>query len=401
MNLTIGLIFLVLALCGPGEIARAISLTAGIDSFVREASPDTVYGGGVRAEWDGSDGGGENHGLLYFQIFQSEGGAVDPLAVTSASNFRAYLRLNVVNEGDGGEFYRLTQSFDENTTWNSMGGNGVDPGINAFATADLTTPDLNTGLNEFDVTASVEAWAADPSTNFGWGIHPTGSNGLEFSTFESGSVPELVLAMEDDYISAGSFWNYYDSISAGDTAYPTDGSSNLWSDPGFDDSSWASGPGQLGYGDGDEATVLAGNNITYLFRQQFMVGDRPDELVLDLLRDDSAIVYLNGVEVVRDNLPGGTINAATRASSTGAENNRTSFVLDPLLLNANAFNTLAVEVHNRSSSSSDISFDVDLRGLTQLSATVPEPSSVLLLGMGVLGLALKRRRVPLSKKIKE
>ncbi len=396
---SMALMLFTLTVCGHGTIAFAITIGTGLDTYVREARANNSYGGETRAEWDGSDGGGENHGLLYFQIFQDEGGAVDPAIIAAASNFKAYLRLDVVNEGDGGAFHRLTQAFDNNSTWNSLGGSGVLPGTNAVLSADLTTPDLSTGLQEFDVTSSVEAWAANPGSNYGWGILPTGSNGVEFSTFDSGSQPELVLAMEDTYLSAGSVWNYYDSIFAGDSSYPTDGSGNAWSDSNFDDSSWASGSGQLGYGDGDETTIVNSNNITYLFRTQFAVGDIPDELVLDLLRDDGASVYLNGVEVIRDNLPGtlgdGGIDAGTVAlTSSGTENKLTSFVLDPALLNANQFNTLAIEVHNRSTSSSDISFDLAFRGITQLSATlpIPEPNSALLLGVGLIAMTLRRKR---------
>ena len=38
-------------------------------------------------------------------------------------------------------------------------------------------------------------------------------------------------------------------------------------------------------------------------------------LTLRLLRDDGAVVYLNGTEVVRSNMPTGTIAYTTRASS--------------------------------------------------------------------------------------
>ena len=47
-------------------------------------------------------------------------------------------------------------------------------------------------------------------------------------------------------IPFGSMWRYRDDGSDQGTA---------WRAPGFNDSGWASGPAQLGYGDGDEATV--------------------------------------------------------------------------------------------------------------------------------------------------
>ena len=48
-------------------------------------------------------------------------------------------------------------------------------------------------------------------------------------------------------VPAGSAWRYLDNGSD-----PGD----AWRSPGFDDSAWAWGPAQLGYGDGDEITTL-------------------------------------------------------------------------------------------------------------------------------------------------
>jgi len=374
--------------------ASAVTITTGTDTFVREAQPDASHGGALVAEWDGSDGGGENHALIYFQIFQTEGGPVDPAVVTGNPDFRAFLRLEVVNEGDAADLHRLTTGFDENSTWNSIGGSGVLPGTNAELVADALTADLGVGEHEIEVTASVEAWAATPGSNFGWGVLPTGSNGVEFASFEDGSGPVLVLGVQDGYVdsgAAGTVWSYYDAISAGDPDYPVDGLSRVWTDPDFDDSSWPTGAGQFGYGDGDETTVVVASHITYLFRTSFSAGDTPDDLILDLLRDDSAIVYLNGVEVLRDNLPAGPIDASTPSSSTGPENNRSTFYLDPLDLLPNQTNTLAVEIHNASTTSSDISFDLSLRGVEHISP-VPEPPAALQLVIGAALLALIHSR---------
>jgi len=57
-------------------------------------------------------------------------------------------------------------------------------------------------------------------------------------------------------VSTGSVWKYLDNGSDQGTA---------WQGPLFDDSSWASGPAQLGYGDGDEATVVNGGPATNRF----------------------------------------------------------------------------------------------------------------------------------------
>lgn len=369
--------------------ASAVTLSDGTDTDVRESRADRAYGSNDVVEWDGRDRRGENHALLHFPIFQDEGGPVDPAVVTGGT-FRAYLVLDVVNRGDGGDIHRLTSPFDDSSTWNSLGG-GVDPGRNALATPDAQTPDLSSGVYEIDVTTAVRAWAAAPGTNFGWAVLPTGSDGVEFTSFDSGAGPRLVLVDEEGYVAAGSMWAFYDGIRAGDRDYPTDDGGSEWHESGFDDSGWPAGTGQLGFGDGDETTLLVPGGITYLFRTAFTVGELPASLTLDLLRDDSARVYLNGVEVIRDNLPRGDIHAGTRARRTGPENHLSSFALDPAALLANQTNVLAVEVHNRSNRSSDISFDLALRAMEDLPAEpeeeepepLPEPGAVPQLVAGI------------------
>jgi hypothetical protein len=83
------------------------------------------------------------------------------------------------------------------------------------------------------------------------------------------------------------------------------------------------------------------------------------------LRDDGAIVYLNGAEVARSNMPGGTVGHLTPASTgiSGAdEYTFYDFTVEPGLLH-NGTNVLAAEVHQSSATSSDLSFDLELEGL--------------------------------------
>ena len=141
-------------------------------------------------------------------------------------------------------------------------------------------------------------------------------------------------------------------------------------DLGFDDSAWASGPAQLGYGDSDEATVIsfgpnANNKFpTSYFRHGFEVADPSavGALTLRVIRDDGCAVYLNGAEVARSNMPAGPIVFNTLASATvfGAdESTLQEFAVDPALLVAGT-NVVAVEVHQAHATSSDVSFDLEL-----------------------------------------
>jgi len=171
--------------------------------------------------------------------------------------------------------------------------------------------------------------------------------------------------VSDTLIPAGSTWKYLDNGSDQGTA---------WYETSFDDSLWASGPAELGYGDSiPEATVVdsgpAGDFfITTYFRHTFNVTDAGSigGLTLNLVRDDGAVVYLNGTEVRRDNLPAGTILYDTTASSAiggGDESTFFSSAVDPALL-VNGDNVIAVEIHQASGTSSDVSFDLELVATT-------------------------------------
>jgi hypothetical protein len=155
-----------------------------------------------------------------------------------------------------------------------------------------------------------------------------------------------------------------------------------WSELGFDDSGWRLGPSQLGYGDGDESMVVgfggdpANKFITTYFRHTFQVGDPFDitNLTLRLLRDDGAIVYLNGAEVVRANMPTGAVNHLTRAAAavSGAEETVFfSYNINPSDYLQLGPNVLAVELHQSTPDSSDLSFDLQLLANTNYVSLPP------------------------------
>jgi len=178
-------------------------------------------------------------------------------------------------------------------------------------------------------------------------------------------------------VAAGSIWKYLDT---GDNL-----TGGPWITTGFDDSSWLAGPAQLGYGDGDEATVVNGiypggqRIITTYFRRTFNVASPSAYtfLVSRLLRDDGAVIYINGVEAYRDNMPAGPIDNNTLAStSVGGPAESTLFFTNtlPSSLLVAGQNVIAVEIHQQGAGSSDISFDLELVGNT--GAIVNNPPTV-------------------------
>src|SRR5207247_2579275 len=148
----------------------------------------------------------------------------------------------------------------------------------------------------------------------------------------------------------------------------------------FDDQAWPSGYAKLGYGGSDETTVVSfgpdpsAKFITTYFRRPFIVSDPAvlGELNLRVLRDDGVVVYLNGREVYRDNMPAGPINYLTPAASGAADGGtvyQISPPVDPADLVAGA-NVVAAEIHQRSPTSSDIAFELELSATASIVAPV-------------------------------
>ena len=172
-------------------------------------------------------------------------------------------------------------------------------------------------------------------------------------------VGSISLQAQDVLITSGDTWKYLDDGSDQGTA---------WYGYGFNDSAWSSGDAQLGYGEGDETTKISyGPNSgskypTTYFRKSFNVADSAlyNHLKIEAIRDDGMVVYLNGVEIWRDNMPN-SHNYLTYASGTiadGQESAWLSTTINSTLVTGD--NVIAAEIHQRSGSSSDISFDFKL-----------------------------------------
>ncbi|NQV50150.1 MAG: CotH kinase family protein [Candidatus Marinimicrobia bacterium] len=199
----------------------------------------------------------------------------------------------------------------------------------------------------------------------GYGISDDSSDPFQF-TFRDGSLPPaghlLIFASEKDRQGAAINWN--PAITAGDDWKYFPGSSepqSSWNSLSFADGSWQTGPTGIGYGDNDDATVI-GPTLSLYMRKTFLVADpgSVQSLMFHMDVDDGYIAYLNGVEFARQNMGApGTFKSYQAVSDSYTEPLLPQNIdLSPILINdpdlVPGYNVLAIQVHNQSSSSSDL-----------------------------------------------
>jgi len=139
-----------------------------------------------------------------------------------------------------------------------------------------------------------------------------------------------------------------------------------WNTIGFDDSSWLLGAGGIGYGDGDDGTVLSPPIRSVFIRHTFNIVDTAllADAVFHMDYDDSFVAYLNGVEVIRANVG---VNGTPTPYDSAAyveheallyqgqlpdEFKITEGQLKSVVINGN--NVLCIQVHNTNIFSSDL-----------------------------------------------
>ncbi len=201
-------------------------------------------------------------------------------------------------------------------------------------------------------------------------IHQSGGTSSDIS-FDLG----MTSISTQTLLPMGSTWKYLDNGSDQGAA---------WQHPSFSDAAWASGPAQLGYGDGDESTVVGyggdTNNkyVTTYFRTTFNVADAANlaSAQIRLKRDDGIAVYLNGVEIIRDNLAAGAAFNTFAGGVAGDDGTAILTFTVPAGLLVEGANVLAAEIHQASATSSDISFDLDVTATRILSGVLANDTDV-------------------------
>ena len=279
--------------------------------------------------------------------------------------------------------------------------NGLEIARDGMAAGEVTSDSLatpnglsETNYDEFPInplslvagtnTVAVEVHQSSPtSSDVSFDMDITFTDALD--------APSVVLAR-------GSNWKYLDdggaslvdsssNVVAGTGAYDA----SNWKHPAFDDAAWRSGNGELGYGD---TALTIGGNLAQSFNTELEYGPDPaNKYVTTYFRkqfnttataisnalgarisariDDGAIVYLNGVEIWRSNLPanpdptdpepGDPVDGTTLATAAIASDGKSAVFVDfdkDLLVDG--VNTVAVELHQSSPTTSDAAFDMGM-----------------------------------------
>jgi hypothetical protein len=209
------------------------------------------------------------------------------------------------------------------------------------------------------------------------------------------AAPVVPVTVVDDYtsamlIAAGSTWKYWDA----GTLPAANWHANL-----FNDAAWPSGAARLGFGGDGEVTALQyggvgadgrfHSRLAYYFRRTFTLpaGATFSQVVLKYQRDDGIIIYVNGTEVLRNNMPGGAVSATTPASGNATD--ETAWLratVAPARLRSGS-NVVAAEVHQQSDTSSDLGFDLELAGFGVNAAAIANtpPPAAPLISLGAAG----------------
>ena len=154
---------------------------------------------------------------------------------------------------------------------------------------------------------------------------------------------------------------------------PTNDIGSDWKGNNFDDNAWTSATSGIGYGDNDDNTTIPTGAHSVYIRYSFAIEDKAEiaALLLDVDYDDAFIAYLNGTEIASGNIstevtwnmklyPG---HEAAMYKGYKPDRFSISLFINEHLVEGE--NTLAVEIHNESTSSSDLSSNIFLHaGIT-------------------------------------
>ncbi len=209
--------------------------------------------------------------------------------------------------------------------------------------------------NSFDAL-SMNGWTIDdhPSDTIQWAIPPIRLEAFQRLLFFASAKNKGQLApFNETVVRPGDPCRYMVPV-----AEPELG----WFWPDIDDSGWQRGRFSLGYGDGDDTTIVPATTSLYI-RTDFQVDNVADlrYALLHVDYDDGFVAYVNGAEIARANVDG----LPPSFDSTSIDEHEAQmyqggkpemfFVPNIAQFVRNGRNVLSIQVHNNDPASNDLS----------------------------------------------
>jgi hypothetical protein len=200
----------------------------------------------------------------------------------------------------------------------------------------------------------------------GWGICKVPADQAKAFPASALEPPaDCCVKFEDTaFLDLGTDWKYFKGIS--EPSPDAEGEpTTAWTAIGFDDTGWLRGKTGIGYGDGDDATVLddmRGNYLSVYLRHRLILNDptQLENMILEIAYDDGYVAYFNGEEIARSvNMKSRGNPPAYNRSANGSH--EVTEVAEYIGLKRfrniaiSGENVLAIQVHNSNLTSSDLS----------------------------------------------
>jgi uncharacterized repeat protein (TIGR01451 family) len=195
-----------------------------------------------------------------------------------------------------------------------------------------------TQMNETGNTANGQG-------GIGFSQYGNDNNNMQPASIDFFSNPNLTV------FNSGSSWSYNNPNTDQGTAWRT-----LTSPPAVN---WVNATGTFGYGRGESITIPTGFNTNYFLKTVNIANPALYSFFnFTFSYDDGAVVYVNGIEVKRSNMPTGVIVYNTASLGDNFTTAETFSIPASAFVAGN--NVIAVEIHQNFSASVDCFFDMSL-----------------------------------------
>ena len=227
-----------------------------------------------------------------------------------------------------------------------------------IADEDSTFADWIELYNSGSATVSLKNYGLsnDPAKLLKWQFPDISLNPNNYLlVFASGKDRKSIVNHYETAIYYNNIWKYFVG-----TSEPL----ASWKTTAFNDGAWSSGPGGIGFGDGDDNTTIT-NTVSFYMRKTFNLLDTTHivEAILNMDFDDGFVAYINGVEIARCNvtgspptyLQGATTSMEAQIYQGGLPK---TYIINKQLLRSILIpgnNVLAIQVHNTNIFSTDMS----------------------------------------------